>query len=184
METDCAPPTRPRRCSAGPCRAWRVTVARKDRPFVSNPLWALLVCAVATAGCGDTAGLPAETEAVPPEGPFLLPDEPGLYPVGVRRSVHVNPERYHLYGNSFRTHPTAVWYPALRGSGRPNTVMDFLGELPEWAARRVDELPGRPGAPCETRQCRTHVTDQRLPSGRTAVSTQRPRPLRGAAYRV
>ncbi len=94
------------------------------------------------AGCGGTASLPADMGADIAVEPFFSPDEPGPYPVGIRRSVHVNPERYHLYGSSFRTHPTTIWYPALESSGRPNTLKDCMGELPEWAVLRLEEMTG------------------------------------------
>jgi len=98
--------------------------------------------AAAAAGCGGEGGPSAGADAGARPGPWLPPDAAGPHPVGVRRALFVDPDRFHAYGDSFRALPTTLWYPALAGSGRPNTLGDFMGELPEWAAERLEEMLG------------------------------------------
>lgn len=63
---------------------------------------------------------------------YAPPDSWGPYPVGVRRYVYVDYTRFQFYGNRYRTLPTSIWYPAVEGTGYPNTIGDFMGELPLW----------------------------------------------------
>jgi pimeloyl-ACP methyl ester carboxylesterase len=104
-------------------------------------LWMVCLCTF-VPGCTGSTELQPEEVPGNAASDYYAPGEKGPYGVGIRRFVYENPDRYHFYGRSLRTYVTTVWYPALPGTGHPNTLGDCMGPLPDGTLRILGRLMG------------------------------------------
>ncbi|OGR02953.1 MAG: hypothetical protein A2284_09620 [Deltaproteobacteria bacterium RIFOXYA12_FULL_61_11] len=89
---------------------------------------------------GEGAAPPPFHPGTKPSG--YDPEGRGPHAVGVRHYAFEDAERWQVWGLRPRQLPTTVWYPAVAGSGRTNTLGDLIGELPGWGDKAIDLVYG------------------------------------------